>query len=38
MITIVNMITSLNGINQLIFAVEKHCVFFALQTKILNII
>jgi hypothetical protein len=31
-------IISLNSINQLIFAVVKYCVFFAVQTEFLNII
>jgi hypothetical protein len=38
MILTVTAIISLNGINQLIFVMVKCCVFFAVQTKSLNII
>jgi hypothetical protein len=31
------MITSLNSTNQLIFMMERCCVFFAMQTGLLNV-
>jgi hypothetical protein len=38
MILTVTAIISLNSVNQLIFAMVKCCVFFAVRTELLNII